>query len=207
MVYLFNLHFTLHFFISYIIFLHSQVINHKNSLSFDPSSINDVDQPMCSSIDEDKRTLTSAAIGRITPSPMDEDLTLMQTNLDNSIDDLPVLRPFEDSLMDSLDSDSKLPIDEEMESVMKPDLDMFDSNSGLPESPPTSDHMNEHKLMSASSFRSLNFTPPKTGGKRKLGPKLKVRIDRNPAAPLGANIQTQHLSTICVLSSYLVLFE
>lgn len=151
------------------------MLNHKNNLSFDASSINDVDPTMLASGDEDKRTLTSAAIGRITPSPMDEDLTLIHSSIVANLDDLPGLRPFEDSLMDSLDSDSKLPLDEEMEAVMKPELDIFDTSSGLPESPPTSDHTNEPKALPAPPFRPLGFTPPKTGGKRKLGPRLKVR--------------------------------
>ena len=155
-----------------------QILNHKNSLSFDASSINDVDPTMLASVDEDKRTLTSAAIGRITPSPMDEDLNLIHNSIVTNMigDDLTGLRPFEDSLMDSLDSDSKLPLDEEMEAVMKPELDIFDPSTGLPESPPTSDHTNEPKALTAPIYRPLGFTPPKTGGKRKLGPRLKVGI-------------------------------
>lgn len=94
--------------------------------------------------------------------------------MDNNIDDLPELRPFEETLMDSLDSDSKLPIEEEMESVIKPELDMFDTHSNLPESPPTSDHNIEPKPHLLTSYRPLGFTPPKGGGKRKLGPRLKV---------------------------------
>lgn len=149
-------------------------MNHKDSLSFDDQSMND-DPVMTTSGEEDKRTLTSAAIGRITPSPMDEDLNLI--GLDSNLDDLS-LRPFGDSLMDpDLGTDSKLPLDEEMESVMKPDLDMFESSSGLPDSPPPSDHTNEAKVNLSHSFRSFAMlTPPKTGGKRKLGPKLKVNI-------------------------------
>ena len=136
------------------------------------------DPVMTTSGEEDKRTLTSAAIGRITPSPMDEDLNLI--GLDSNLDELSSLRPFGDSLMDPeslpLGTDTKLSLDEEMESVMKPDLDIFESSSGLPDSPPPSDHANEAKHHPSHTFRSFAITPPKTGGKRKLGPKLKVKI-------------------------------
>jgi hypothetical protein len=107
---------------------------------------------------------------------MEEDLNLISLDPNMELS----LRPFSDSLMDSdglpLDADSKLPLDEEMESVIKPELDMFESSSGLPDSPPPSDHANEAKILASQSFRNFAITPPKTGGKRKLGPKLKVNI-------------------------------
>ncbi|XP_031573347.1 uncharacterized protein LOC116307296 isoform X3 [Actinia tenebrosa] len=160
---------------------HAQ-LNHKDSLSFEDQCMND-DPVMTTSGEEDKRTLTSAAIGRIIPSPMDEDLNLI--GLNSNLDELS-LRPFGDSLMDPetlpLGTVSKLPLDEEMESVMKPDLDMFESSSGLPDSPPPSDHANEAKAAPIQPFRSLvAITPPKTGGKRKLGPKLKAKTNSTPA--------------------------
>ena len=149
--------------------------------------------------EEDKRTLTIAA-GRISPSIMDDDLLL-----DSHLDDLNALRHF-DTVLDVTDTETipmpnldniepeklplseKLPLDEEMEVVVKPDheLDMLPSGASLAEPCSLPSFSVANQLMdrqlsipkapppSYYSPRNSLITPPKLSGKRKLTSKIKV---------------------------------
>ena len=175
-------------------------MNHRSCVPFDVSSA--LSQPP---VDEDKRTLTSAALGHITPSPMDDDIPLLDSSIDRELDDINDLR-FVDGLsvtetipMPSLDhieteklSLEKLPLDEEMEVVVKSD-DLMTPTPGLFESPvPTSGVQNQWGMTfiepkeasvhaaSFSSIRPIPLIPPsKQSGKRKLANKLKVNVGLN----------------------------
>lgn len=142
---------------------------------------------------EDKRTLTIAA-GRMSPCNMDEDLLLP-----SHLDDLNPLRHF-DPVLDENDTETipipslvniepeklslgeKLPLDEEMEVVVKPDhelemlatpADLSDSCS-LPSFSVMDRHLTEPKAPAPSYYQHRHITPPKMSGKRKLTSKLKV---------------------------------
>lgn len=149
--------------------------------------------------EEDKRTLTIAA-GRMSPCNMDEDLLL-----DSHLDDLNALRHF-DPVLDVTDTETipmpnldniepeklplseKLPLDEEMEVVVKPDheLDMLSSGAGLSEpcslpsfsiaSQLMDRHLSVPKAPAPSYYQPRNslITPPKISGKRKLTSKIRV---------------------------------
>ena len=146
---------------------------------------------------EDKRTLTMAA-GRMSPCNMDEGLLLS-----SHLDDLNPLRHF-DPVLDVTDTETipipnldniepeklslgeKLPLDEEMEVVVKPDneldmlatpADLTDSCS-LPSFSVMDRHLSEPKAPPPIYYQHRNsyITPPKVSGKRKLTGKIKVCI-------------------------------
>ena len=146
--------------------------------------------------EEDKRTLTIAA-GRMSPCNMDDDLLLP-----SSLDDLNPLRHFDPVLdvtetipipnLDNIEPEKlplsgseKLPLDEEMEVVVKTDhelemlttsADLSDSCS-LPSFSVMDRHLSEPKATTHSSYyqpRNSYITPPKIAGKRKLTGKVKV---------------------------------
>lgn len=143
---------------------------------------------------EDKRTLTIAA-GRTSPINTDEDLLLP-----SHLDDMNPLRHF-DPVLDVTDTETipipnldniepeklsleKLPLDEEMEVVVKPEhelemlanpADLSDSCS-LPSFSVMDRHLSEPKPPAPSYYQHRNFyiTPPKVSVKRKLTGKIKV---------------------------------
>lgn len=148
--------------------------------------------------EEDKRTLTIAA-GCMSPVNMDDDLLLS-----SSLDDLNPLRHF-DPVLDVTDTETipipnldniepekvqlseklPVPLDEEMEVVVKPDheLDMLATSAdlsdscSLPSFSVVDRHLSEPKAPTPSHYQHHNsfVTPPKILGKRKLAPgKVKV---------------------------------
>ena len=143
---------------------------------------------------EDKRTLTIAAEST-SPCNMDEDL-LLPSNLD----DLNPLRHF-DPVLDVTDTETipipsldniepeklslgeKLPLDEEMEVVVKPDheLEML-ATPDLPDTLPSfavmDRHLSQPKAPVPNYYHHRNsyFTPPKVAGKRKFTGKIKVCV-------------------------------
>lgn len=148
---------------------------------------------------EDKRTLTIAAEST-SPCNMDEDL-LLPSNLD----DLNPLRHF-DPVLDVTDTETipipsldniepeklslgeKLPLDEEMEVVVKPDheLEML-ATPDLPDTLPSfavmDRHLSQPKAPVPNYYHHRNsyFTPPKVAGKRKFTGKIKTRASGTPA--------------------------
>lgn len=172
--------------------------NHGLELGFNERH-NDMDMSLDCPPEEDKRTLTIAA-GRMSPCNMDVDLLL-----DSHLDDLNTLRHF-DPVLDVTDTETipmpnldniepeklplseKLPLDEEMEVVVKPDheLDMLSSGAGLSEpcslpsfsvaSQLMDRHLSVPKAPTPSYYQPRNslITPPKISGKRKLTNKIKV---------------------------------
>ena len=172
-------------------------------LGFD-EQLSDVDMSLNHPLEEDKRTLTMA--GRMSPCNADEDLPLLDSQLDKDLDDMNPLRHFESVLADVTDTETipmpnldnieaeklplseKLPLDEEMEVVVKPDheLDLLSTPVGLSESCPLPSfatanqlldrHLVVPKLTTPGLFPSNNSfaTPPKISGKRKMTGKMKV---------------------------------
>lgn len=143
---------------------------------------------------EDKRTLTIAA-GRTSPCNMDEDL-LLPSNLD----DLNPLRHF-DPVLDVTDTETipipnlvniepeklslgeKLPLDVEMEVVVKPDNELEilappDLSDTLPSFSVMDRHLSQPKAPTPNYYHHRNsyITPPKVAGKRKFSGKIKVCI-------------------------------
>ena len=138
------------------------------------------------------------AAGRMSPCNMEEGLLLP-----SHLDDLNPLRHF-DPVLDVTDTETipipnldniepeklslgeKLPLDEEMEVVVKPDneldmlatpADLTDSCS-LPSFSVMDRHLSEPKAPTPSYYQHRNsyITPPKVSGKRKLTGKIKVCI-------------------------------
>ena len=170
--------------------------NHGIELGFGERH-NDIDMNLYCPPEEDKRTLTIAA-GHI--DDMDEDLLL-----DSHLGDLNTLRHF-DPVLDVTDTETipmpnldniepeklplseKLPLDEEMEVVVKPDheLDMLTSGTNLPEpcslpsfsvaSQLMDRNLTVPKVPAPNYYQPRNtlITPPKMLGKRKLTTKIKV---------------------------------
>ena len=176
-------------------------MNHESSLTLPINDrFEDVDSVYSHQSEEDKRTLTSAAIGRITPSPMDEGMPIFKDNdedcllfedrfvsLDDEVmDQMPMLEPYTDKPILG-----KLPLDEEME-IVKPDVEIFGSSSGLSQSPTPVSYAHPLQPLPPvakvsrsntpttpsrlSSFTPPLVTPPKSAGKRKLPGKMKVGI-------------------------------
>ena len=177
-----------------------QDLSHDGSLALPVNDrFEDVDSVYSHQSEEDKRTLTSEAIGRITPSPMEEGMPSLKYDEDYLVFDR--FSGYEDEVMDSispmLDTDAdkpileKLPLDEEME-IVKPEEEIFGSSSGLSHSPPTLTYGNQLQPLSSvakvsrsdtpttpsrvSGFTPPLVTPPKTAGKRKLPGKMKVYL-------------------------------
>lgn len=182
-------------------FYNFQDLSNDSSLALSVNDrFDDVDSVYSHQSEEDKRTLTSAAIGRITPSPMEEGMPVFSTE-----DDLLVFEDrfdtIDDEVMGSispmLDTDTdkpfhgKLPLDEEMD-IVKSDVEIFGSSTGLSQSPPTLPYGNQLQPLASvvkasrsdtpttpirrGGFTPPLITPPKTGGKRKLPGKMKVYI-------------------------------
>lgn len=145
--------------------------------------------------EEDKRTLTIAA-GRMSPCNIDDDLLLGP-----HLDDISALRHFDPVLDDTetipmpnldniepekLQLSEKLPLDEEMEVVVKPDheLDLLTHTAGLTEpcSLPSLSVTNQlmdrqltvPKAPMPNYYSPRNYHPPKLSGKRKLSSKIRV---------------------------------
>ena len=144
--------------------------------------------------EEDKRTLTIAA-GRTSPCNMDEDLLLP-----SSLDDLNPLGHF-DPVLDVTDTETipipnldniepeklsfgeKLPLDEQMEVVVKPDhelemLPTHDLSVALPSFSVMDRHLSQPKAPTPNYYlhRNSYFTPPKVAAKRKFTGRIKVCI-------------------------------
>lgn len=151
--------------------------------------------------EEDKRTLTIAA-GRMSPCNMDDDLLL-----DSHLDDINALRHF-DPVLDVTDTETipmpnldniepeklqlseKLPLDEEMEVVVKPDheLDIYTQAGSLSEPCSLPSLSVASQLMDRQltvprapvpayySPRNSLMTPPRLSGKRKLTSKIRVGL-------------------------------